>query len=49
MLRIHIAAAVLFLSGTSAYAAAPKFVSGAVASCCSLISACCEAVLACCG
>lgn len=49
MKKLYLTAAVLLVSSTSAYAAAPGVVSEAVASCCAVLSACCEAVMACCG
>ncbi|MDP9424212.1 MAG: hypothetical protein M3Q19_15510 [Pseudomonadota bacterium] len=42
-------AAVLLMSGTGAFAAAPGSVSETLTSCCSAIAACCHAALGCCG
>lgn len=49
MKKLTLTAAVLLMTSTGAYAAAPEAVSKAVASCCGIIAACCEAVMACCG
>lgn len=49
MKKYFVTAAVLLVSSTGAYAAAPVAVSKAVASCCSALAACCQAALACCG
>ncbi len=49
MKKFVLAAAVLLLSSTGAYAAVPGAVGKAFASCCAAIAACCEAGLACCG
>ncbi len=49
MTKFYATTAVLLLSGTSAYAAAPEVVTNGLSSCCSALAACCEALLACCG
>lgn len=49
MKKFVVTAAVLLMSSTGAYAAAPGAVGKAVASCCSAFAACCEAAMACCG
>ena len=49
MKKFYAIGAVLLISSTGAYAAAPEAVSKAVASCCSALAACCQAALACCG
>jgi hypothetical protein len=49
MKKIFVATAMLLMSSTGAYAAAPESVSKAAASCCSALAACCQAVMACCG
>ncbi len=41
--------AVLLLSATSAFAAAPEGAAEALGVCCAALAACCEAILACCG
>ncbi len=48
MKKYVLAASVLLMSGTGAYAAAPNAVSTAIADCCAALAACCEAVMACC-
>jgi len=49
MKKLFLTAAVLLISSTGAYAAAPDAVVNALATCCSAFAACCEAALACCG
>jgi len=49
MTKFHVTAAVLLMSSTGAYAAAPLAGSKAVASCCAALAACCEAIMSCCG
>ncbi len=49
MKKLSAIAAVLLMSGTGAYAAAPEAISQAAASCCAALAACCQAGLACCG
>ena len=48
MKKISGLAAVLLMSSTGAYAAAPESVSEALASCCAALAACCAAILSCC-
>ena len=49
MKKFSFTAALLLMSSTGAYAAAPNVVGKAMASCCSVLAACCEAAMACCG
>ncbi len=48
MKKYVVTAALLLMSSTGAYAAAPEAVSTAVADCCAALAACCEAIMACC-
>lgn len=49
MKKFVVTTALLLMSSTGAYAAAPEVVGKTVASCCSAFAACCEAAMACCG
>ncbi len=49
MKKYIVTGAVLLLSATSAYAAAPEVAGKTLSACCAALAACCEAVLSCCG
>lgn len=49
MKKVYATAAMVLMSGTTAYAAAPDAATQALAACCSALAACCQAILACCG